>query len=333
MAMLRTLTVALMSLLATAVSAAVPTVSLEPAAPVTGMDPQGVLNTFEPRLPIGAAALIRVTDGDRVITISNEDEDVIALDETLGGGPEILVTDDLIEDYLLGLDRLNDDELEACDLNFDGDVDIADLITVLPYPGSQWHTGGDPIALIAAMPDGSGPLRDASVASAQVPRIILADGQFIDTIDVAVVENLMSLVPSRLAVRPGESFSIALQIDSQVNFSPTFGYSARVSWASQAVELGSVAGAADNEDFDAIPDYQFNGDTVTLGDIVTSRGDISEAVINVANIPFTLSPSAQPGTLIPFIFDTSVCSIQPQLGSPITPPTVKVLGCAIRVAR
>jgi plastocyanin len=299
-----------------------------PAAPIPSMDPTTVLTGDV--LPLGACARLAVVDGDRPLEISNIDDD-LRLGVTVGGAPDFTVTEQNLTEHLLGQNEYSDTQLEAADLNFDGEVDVADLVELLFYPGNALFVGGDPQALVVARPDGAGALDDVSVTGALGPKLVEHDGSFADFFSVVVVDNVMSLTPDLLEVRPGDTVTIALQIDSAVGTGHTLGYTAQIEWDGSLTALGTVSGAEDNEDFSSAPGFTFDGNHVDLDALLTSRTDVGESVINVANIPLTVSSSAQPGDLIGVLIDSAHVTLVPQIGAPLVAPEVRVIGCAVRV--
>ncbi|MBN1476143.1 hypothetical protein JXA47_05275 [Candidatus Sumerlaeota bacterium] len=310
------------------VSAGTVSVVVGPAAPTPSMDPTTVLTGSV--LPLGACARLTVVDGDRPLEISNMDDD-LRLGITIGGAPDFTVTELNLVEHLIGQSEYSASELEAADINFDGEVDVADLVELLFYPGNQLFVGGDPQALMVVRPDGAGALDEDSVVGALGPKLVEHDEAFADFFDVAIVDNVMSLTPDHLEVQPGDTVSIALQIDSAVGTGHTFGYTARVTWDGSLTALGTVSGASDNGDFSSAPSYSFDGTHVDLDELLASRTDVAESVINVANIPFTVSASAQPGDLIAVVIDPAHVTLVPQLGAPLEPPVVRVIGCAMQV--
>jgi hypothetical protein len=320
--------IAALLLLPSATMAGTVSVVVDSAAPIGALDPTNVLTGD--LLPLGACARLTVVNGDRPLEISNIDDN-LRLGITIGGALDFTVTEQNLTEHMIGQNEYSDSQREAADVNFDGEVDVADLVELLFYPSNELFVGGDPHALVVARPDGAGPLDDESVLGALGPKLVEHDGSFADFFDVEVVDNVMSLTPSQLEVQPGDAVTISLQIDSAVGTGHTLGYTARVAWDGSLTALGTVSGAVDNGDFSSAPSFSFDGNHVDLDELLTLRTDVTESVINVANIPFTVSSSAQPGDLIAVVIDPTNVTLVPQLGAPLEPPVVRVIGCAVQV--
>jgi hypothetical protein len=306
-------------------SGALAGVVLDPAAP--GLDPQGVL-AFA-RLPLGGCAVVRVSGGDGPLAVAGSGS-ALSLDATVGGGPAAEITTDKIVQHLLGAHELSGDDLIAADLDHSGEIDAADLVHVVLHGGTI-ITGGDPQALICARPDGDGPLSERNLTQALGTKSVKDDGVTVGTIEVAVQDNLMSVVPDHLSLLPGQSLNVALQIDTTVNGVATVAYRARIVYDPSRLTLTFLSGATDNEDFAAVPDFVLAPDSIELSDAVASRRDISQAAINVANVTFDVNSTAHAGDVLPFSLDQSRARMTPLGGSPLTPPAIKVLGCAVRI--
>ncbi len=317
------------TVLALAAGAGQAAVVIEPAIPAIGaIDPQATLLAFD-GLPLGASARVRVAGGDRVLTISGTSN--VRVDVTQGGGPNQTVTTEGVVNHLLGASVLTGDPLEAADLNLDGLVDAGDLVRIVLYGGSLF-TGGDPFALISATPDGEGPLNDGSGLSGFNFQV-REDGNFAGNVTAIQVPELVSLVPHPMTVLPGGTFNLALQIDSESNFAPTVAYRARLLFDSGVLTPGSVRGAVSNEDFEDPPSVVSGPGFVELSDSVAFRADLGAAVINVANVTFTVNSSTLPLTHTAIVFDQGNTTLTPS-GQPPLPPGIggiRTLGCGIRV--
>lgn len=305
-----------------------PAAGVSVTPPLAGLDPLGVLTGS--RLPLGACGLVVVTGREGPLSVSGS-APTLTIGATIGGGPEATLTADEVLDHLLGVRLLTGVELAAADVDRSGDIDAADLVRVVLH-GGTYVSGGDPRALVAVMPDGDGPLDERSVLSALGTRTVSDDGAPVGTFDVVHEESLASLAPSRLTIFPGETVNIALQIDNDIGTMPVTAYTAKILYSAAAFDLvGSVTGAADNGDFEGTPSVTTGSGFVTVSQSLTSRSPGGERVINVANATFRLRSGVQAGQLLGFALDGAATSLTPLGGSPVAPPAIKLLGCAVHV--